>query len=94
MNKKYTRRKPLSNCTEHTSVKIPSEMLIDLKHIGKLLEHTTLSQTMRMMMQDGIDKYYLTRNRNGEPVVMPSYMQIAKQNDGLLAELNEEINNG
>jgi hypothetical protein len=91
MNKKYTRRKPLSNCTEHTSVKIPSEMLIDLKHIGKLLEHTTLSQTMRLMMQDGIDKYYLTRHRDGEQVVMPSYMQVVEQDSGLLAGLNEEI---
>lgn len=94
MNKKYTRRKPLSNCTEHTSVKIPSEMLIDLKHIGQLLEHTTLSQTMRMMMQDGIDKFYLTRNRNGEPVVMPSYMHVVEHDDGMFAELNEEITNG
>ena len=95
MNKKYIRRKPLVNRPNHVSVRVSDEMLIDIQHIMQLEAHKTQTQAVLEILEEGIKRYYINRLRNGQEVVMPSYMQIVEQDGGsLLAGLNEEINNG
>ena len=78
MNKKYTRRKPIVNRPNHVSVRVSDEMLIDIQHIMQLEEHKTQTQAVLELLEEGIKRYYINRLRNGQEVVMPSYMRSKK----------------